>query len=287
MKNYQFVKNYRENPELRHHFNTLAQTTFGLDFSSWYENGYWEKDYIPYSFLDEGRVVANVSVYLMDLIVKGKAVKAVQIGTVMTEKAYQNQGLSRQLLEMVMADFENQCDFIYLFANESVLEFYPKFGFEKRNEKKYVFESTKRLEKKLNLEKVSLATHRSLLERLALTRVPSSSILSVVNNQSLLLFYFSVGLTDSLYYSEELDAIFMMEVEGEILHLYDIVADHPLELQRILPMLTHLVSHEIILYFAVKDVKSTFVEVNDDVLFVKGKQAVIDDLTLFPLTSHC
>lgn len=40
----------------------------------------------------------------------------------------------RKLIEEVLKDWENNCDGIYLYANDTVLDFYPKFGFEKAKE---------------------------------------------------------------------------------------------------------------------------------------------------------
>lgn len=52
----------------------------------------------------------------------------------MTAPAYRNRGLSRRLMEAVLSDWRTQCDGIYLYANDTVLDFYPKFGFLKAEE---------------------------------------------------------------------------------------------------------------------------------------------------------
>lgn len=55
----------------------------------------------------------------------------------MTDNEFQNKGLSRVLMEKILDEWNGKCDLIYLFANDSVLDFYPKFGFKKCNE--YVY----------------------------------------------------------------------------------------------------------------------------------------------------
>lgn len=45
----------------------------------------------------------------------------------MTHPDYRGQGLAKKLLEHVIAKYEDQYDFLYLFANDTVLDFYPKF----------------------------------------------------------------------------------------------------------------------------------------------------------------
>ena len=56
------IKNIRDDAALRSSFNRLAEKTFGLNFENWYQNGYWKDNYIPYTAVLEGQVIANVSV---------------------------------------------------------------------------------------------------------------------------------------------------------------------------------------------------------------------------------
>ena len=48
IKNFHIEKNYRNNDALRASFNRLAEKTFGLNFENWYQNGFWQDNYIPY-----------------------------------------------------------------------------------------------------------------------------------------------------------------------------------------------------------------------------------------------
>lgn len=102
---------------------------YGFDFEEWYQNGYWKDRYIPYALLDGNNVITNVSVNIIDFFVMGEKKTCIQIGTVMTDKEYRNQGLNRFLMKKVLEEWRERCDVIYLFANDSVLNFYPKFGF--------------------------------------------------------------------------------------------------------------------------------------------------------------
>ncbi|MGE7624770.1 GNAT family N-acetyltransferase [Viridibacillus sp. NPDC096237] len=74
-------------------------------------------------------MVSHNKVSTIDFIVFGKKKRFVQLGTVMTDEHYRNQGLSRVLMETVLDEWKDKCDMFYLFANDSVLDFYPKFGF--------------------------------------------------------------------------------------------------------------------------------------------------------------
>lgn len=42
-----FVKDYKDNEYLRNSFNQLASNTFGIEFESWYQHGYWTEKYQP------------------------------------------------------------------------------------------------------------------------------------------------------------------------------------------------------------------------------------------------
>ena len=126
---------YRQDDALRQSLNTLTEAVFGLSFEGWYRAGYWGDGYIPYSFVEGERVVANVSVSPMEFRVRGQRRHYLQLGTVETCPARRGQGLSARLIRRVLADWEGRCDGLFLFANPSVLEFYPKFGFVRAGER--------------------------------------------------------------------------------------------------------------------------------------------------------
>lgn len=65
----------------------------------------------------------------IDTVWRGEALRLVQLGTVMTAPAHRGKGLARSLMEAVLDDWGRTCDGVYLYANGTVLEFYPKFGF--------------------------------------------------------------------------------------------------------------------------------------------------------------
>lgn len=137
--NYKIIKNVKDNKIYRDSFNALAAQTFGLNFEDWYQNGYWKENYIPYSIWTEsaGAIVANVSVNPMTFNRNGQILHLIQLGTVMTAPEYRGQGLSRILMEEIAKDYDGTVDGIFLFGNDSVLEFYPRFGFRAVKEVQY------------------------------------------------------------------------------------------------------------------------------------------------------
>ena len=117
--------------------NELTRDTFGFDFESWVTKGYFEGDYFPYSYMDEGRIVSNVSANRMKFMQNGSIRYYVQIGTVMTDENYRRQGLAAKLMKHVIEEYEQECDGIYLFGNLSALGFYQKLGFKIENQYRY------------------------------------------------------------------------------------------------------------------------------------------------------
>lgn len=120
---------YKNHDEYRASFNRLSKLVFGIDFEAWYQKGAWGDRYICHSIVADDQIIANVSVSKMDLVINGESKSAIQIGTVMTHPEYRGKGLSRQLMEYVLETYEGTCDLLFLFANSTVLEYYPKFGF--------------------------------------------------------------------------------------------------------------------------------------------------------------
>lgn len=155
------VKDYMKDDTLRHELNALTRASFGFDFESWVANGYFEGDYIPYSFEEDGKILANVSANIMTFEQNGERRNYIQIGTVMTDINYRNRGLARKLMEHVLHEYESKCDGIYLFANLGALDFYQKIGLKEKNQYVYTLKESVRVElqnqSKTQMDRVELA----------------------------------------------------------------------------------------------------------------------------------
>jgi hypothetical protein len=120
-KEYTFLIGYQERNQYRNEFNNLVDKIFGLSFEEWYQAGYWNEKYIPYTLFDKKQAVANVSVNIMDFNTFGELKRYIQLGTVLADENYRNKGFIRFLTEYILREWQDKCDFIYLFANKSVL----------------------------------------------------------------------------------------------------------------------------------------------------------------------
>lgn len=268
-----FVKGYKDNKQLRTSFNQLAEKIFGIEFETWYKHGFWTDKYQPYSYVDKGEVIANVSVNLLNLVINNKEKHAVQIGTVMTHPDYRNRGLSKKLMVRVLEDFRH-VDLFYLFANQSVLDFYPKFGFKKVEEVQYSNEYTYRPTPQSGVRKLdgSKNDDLQLIYNLASNWKSISKIFGTCNNEELLMFYCLMVFPKDLYYLEAEQAIVIFQTEGNVLHLYDVVSKKKIKLEDILSRITSKNISKIVFYFHPDDneimlEKQTYQSSN--VLFVK------------------
>ena len=215
------VKNVRDHEALRKSFNELAIETFDLNFEDWYQNGFWRDKYIPYSMVIDGRVAANVSVNRTDMLWKGSRKRLIQLGTVMTKESYRNRGLIRRLMEEIIKDFEAEADGIYLFANDSVLDFYPKFGFRKAVEWQYskkIFGTGEEIVRRAPMEN---SEDWKVLIKAIESSVPQGKF-ELTDNSDLIMFYVSKFMQDNVYYLSEQQAYVIAEPQGDELILYNI-----------------------------------------------------------------
>jgi len=291
MTNYQLIYDYKDNQKYRESFNELAKLVFGLDFSQWYEKGCWNDQYSCYSYIDGEKVIANASISKMTVAVNGKDYRAIQVGTVMTHPDYRHKGLAKKLMNNIIDKYEKQYDFIYLFANETVLDFYPKFGFSRVQESRY-FINADGLQKKSNMTNRKLNVENikdvSLLKLYAKERIPLSSVLDVKDNESLLMFYFLIAFPNSIYFIEDKNVIVLFEKEDEELHLFDVVSRSEIDVIEVLSYITTSDIKRIIFHFIpdCQNLESEVIETEDDVLFIRPMIEFGTERPLFPLTSH-
>lgn len=251
MKELNFVKDYKQDNRLRQSLSELAISVFGISFEEWYIKGFWNDRYIPYSFHDNGKIVANVSVNLVDLIIAGQKIRAVQIGTVMTHPDYRNRGLSRSLLEKVLAEYEGKTDVIYLFANIEVVNFYPKFGFEEVEEDEFYMAYKHKQTASTTIRKLDGKVIEDLLiiKSAAQRRKSLSQMFSTEGAWGILLFYCLNVFHEQIYYIEEDEAIVICEMKENTLHLYDVIVSHTVAIEDLLGKIANFDTKEVIFHF--------------------------------------
>jgi len=106
----------------------LARQVFNLDFTSWIAEDGWTGRFQPYAAVDGGRVLAAAAANVIDCHLAGIKRRYIQLSTVMTAPDRRHQGCGRLLIQAILHDCQD-ADGFFLYANDSVLGFYPRFGF--------------------------------------------------------------------------------------------------------------------------------------------------------------
>ena len=231
---YGFARDFKHDQKIRASFNSLTEVVFDFSLENWYQDGFWGDYYIPYSLLINDKVVSNVSINKIEFDIEGERKTGIQIGTVMTDEKYRNRGLNKYLMEKIMHEWKDRTDFVYLFANDSVLDFYPKFGFKVVEE----YQHSKTLDKysassawkKLDMEDPADVTF-------LVTRIKDSypiAKISMRKNVSLIMFYCNWFKKNSIYYIEELDVIVIANFEGDTVYLDDIFSNSPVNIDNVI-----------------------------------------------------
>lgn len=266
----QIIHNYRHNAALRHSFNTLAEKTFGLNFENWYQNGFWGDNYDPYSIVIDGEVAANVSLNRTDLLIDGEVKRVYQLGTVMTDERYRNRGLIRVIMTEIEKDTAG-ADGIYLFANDSVVGFYPKFGFTRGTEHIYTREVTQVTDCTMRRIPMDFPAQWKLLsDAMAVSQFQMGC--QMVNNPELIFFYVTQFMQDCVYFSKELDAYVIAEVEEGNLLIHNIFSGANISLDSVIAAFGSEI-HTVTLGFAPESADGFTVSdyhEEDSTFFVKG-----------------
>ncbi|RIW39010.1 GNAT family N-acetyltransferase [Bacillus salacetis] len=291
MIGYKFVKGYRGNDILRESFNQLAYDTFGISFEKWYKLGFWTDKYEPYSYIDGDKVIANVSVNQIDLVIDGEHRKAIQIGTVMTHPDHRGKGLSAELMKKVMEDYQG-ADIAYLFANKTVLEYYPRFGFSPVGEHQPLLKLEAVRGKELPLKKLDgcLQEDIDFIYDLAQRRKPVSTKFSAAGNAELLMFYCTYAFPDDIYYCPEKEAVILMKVEGETMHLFDVICSKEIDIEELAAGLAPAEVKEVLFHFTVESTSDRLISVpfkGEEVMFViTAEGLVLPEIFKHPITSQ-
>jgi GNAT superfamily N-acetyltransferase len=290
-QNYNLIKDYRDDIDLVNKYHEFISNIFpSISFREWYEKGFWTKNYIPYSLIKNNVIISNVSVSIMDVFVDGQEKIAAQIGAVGTLLEYRNQGLSRYLMKYVIEKLKDDVHFFFLFANDTVMDFYPKFGF--RNIKENIFISQTSIpKKKYSAKKITLTkkTDYSLLQELIKKRKAVTKYFGAAQYESITMWHILNIYFNDLYYLEDEDAIFIKTEKDGILNIWEVIYHKEFDMNEALSKIIYSDKiQRINFYFPPDQLKYKFDNVIEEQsgLFVKGK-TLKDNLRIkFPETAH-
>lgn len=299
---YEFSTDIRDDEKLRESFNVLTEQTFCFNFKEWYERGEWGNKYIPHVLVDNGRVISNVSVNLMTFNIDGVIHKFIQLGTVMTAKEYRGQGLNKYIIEQIFEEYEGKTEGMYLFGNDSVLEYYPKFGFEAIEEYAYSRKVNRTCTagngtglRVIKADKNDSNIWNKLIAKIKLCNASQISQnqndgMHMIDNYGLYMFWLKGEYSDKLYYLPEQDAFVILTVEGNELVITQILGNEKVDLDMLALSFGEQIS-EIRLEYTPADKKMYQVnihKVEDRTIFIKGEKMKLikSGKLVFPELSH-
>jgi hypothetical protein len=208
----------------------------------------------------------------------------------MTHPDYRKQGLSRILIQKAITDYRNKSDLIYLFANNSVLDFYPKFGFKELKQYQCVKKAdaipTGIYVKKLNMfdEKNRSFLIDKVMHSLSFAKV------SMYANSALIMFYCTLFMKNNVYYLKNYDAVVIANFTEDTMEVMDIFCSENIPLNKIMNAMANESVKRIVLFFTPKNTFSykTILLKSEDTLFAMGKdlQLLKSNQFMFSQLSH-
>ncbi len=210
----------------------------GLDFRPWYAWGGWTSAYEAHAFAEAGEIVANVSVMRMRLVVGGQEIRGAQLGAVGCVPERRGRGLVRALLERALAQVEPEADLIFLYANEGVLDLYPRFGFRRVGES--LFELELALDPALapapRLDLDDASRRAGWLSACARS-VPATERFGARDYGPVALWHACNAYPRDVRLLEEWNAYVVAVQRGDTLHLLDVASPRRFDLLPVLPRL--------------------------------------------------
>jgi len=196
-----------------------------------------------------------------------------KIGTVMTDEKYRNRGFIKTIMNEIDKEYCELVEGIYLFANNTVLEFYTKFGFEKSVEYQYSKDVRNSVnEIKVQGFKIDTKENRLIIEN-AITNSVANSAFEMINNKELIMFYLTQFMGDNIYFFEEEKTYIIAEVEGDVLKLHNIFSDKKVEIDKIIEGFGGMINKVILEFTPLNKEGYGALELikENTTLFVKGK----------------
>ena len=176
-----------------------------------------------------------------------------------------------------------------MFANDSVANFYTKFGFTKSTEYQYskminVSNNEKQLE---HVNLVDKANRQNFLN--AVKSSVSNERFSM-NNYGLTTFWAFGPMCNSVYYHAKEDTFIIADIKGENLYIHQIISSHKVDLERIISLFDNTIKM-VTLGFTPYDTYGYIVKEllkSDCTFFYLGKD--LEDIEkkklMFPTLSH-
>ena len=203
----------------------------------WRDRGGWTENYEVFALVDGDRIVSTVGRTRMRLVIHGETQTGYQLGAVATLAQYRRRGFARQLLDWVVEGVDEPGQPIILFANRSVIDFYPRFGFRRIPQLRFTAPvSIMPAGTRARRCDPASAADRSILADLCARARPTGSPLTARDYFPVLLWHLSCRPLVALWLPA-FDAAVVAVADGDRLVVHDLIASQPFDLHLVLPAL--------------------------------------------------
>lgn len=275
-----------QHPAFFRFVNSIFPGARAKTWALWRDRGSWTNDYEVFAILDGGSVVSTIGRSRMNLVIDGKDRVGYQLGAVATLEPYRGRGLARQLMKWVIDDLDAVDQPVILFANNSVLDFYPRFGFRRIPQRRSLATvALQPADVQAPCCNLSDASDRSRLATLCFRALPTQGRLTARDYYWLALWNLSCGPA-TVSWVPEFEAAVAWAVDNGRLVIHDVLATQPFDLSLIVPMLIARPVTEVELLIDPEDFWPTMdhPDFNDSgsALFARGAAAAINGPVQFP-----
>lgn len=284
---------YQANERMRQAFNAMTFDFWKFTFESYYQSGYWDDSCILFSLFEGEHIVAHTTLSLFTSYMPDKHLILGQLGTVMTLPSHTKQGLSRFLMETIFESYGDKLDGYFLFANDTVLEFYPKFGFcavpEHQASKAFCKQPTTHTIQRLDLtDTADLQCFQYYLKN------GKTACRFDTRSYALAHFYCyanpAFGFAESIYLIPELETLLIAQQEEGDLLIYQAYYLQDNQLDQAFNALADAQTNRVILGYTPTDSGYTFTPYREEDLTLFVSPALLayfeDQPTMIPLLSH-
>jgi len=262
----------------------------GQSWMDWRDRGGWTDQYEVFVAVEGDRIVSTIGRSRMRLVINGQDRVGYQLGAVATLPSYRRQGLARRLMNWVIDELDAPDQPIILFANNTVLDFYPRLGFRRIPQQRATASA---LIEPSGVPPAAFdpasASDRLRLAALSARAQPIRGPL-VARDYGWIALWNLTGGPEAAVWLPEVDALIATTVENECLFVHDVIAAQDFDLGAVLPTLITQPIRKLEFLFDPGDwwVGADYSERDDSDsrLFVRGGLASVTGPVQFPALAH-
>lgn len=258
----------------------------GRTFFAWGARGGWADGYEVSAMVVDYQIVSTVGRMSMRYVINGEARNGFQLGAVATRPDHRNRGLARLLMKRVLSELDAPDQPVILFANSSVLDFYPRFGFRRLAQTRFVGYVDLRPQGKLapSLDLARPIDRAWLADHCAKASAIGESF-AARDYYPALLFHLT-RRPRMVFRLDSFGAVVVIRQEGERLLIEDLLATRPFSLSDVLPHVCAQPVRTIEFGFNPEawwpDAESQAMDDLESPLFVRGAAADVKEPLRFP-----